>query len=122
MRLLGKLIVPLVLLGSVAVSPAKELPAIPADLATYLAKAEPDSGWKLEDFRDFGVAKVWRLKLSSQTWQGITWTHDLLVVRPADAPTGKMLLLNEGGSASEQKAMYAALLAGKIKAPVAILL
>jgi PhoPQ-activated pathogenicity-related protein len=33
-----------------------------------------------------------------------------------------MLLLNEGGSASEEKAMYAAVLAAKIKAPVALLL
>jgi PhoPQ-activated pathogenicity-related protein len=43
-------------------------------------------------------------------------------VKPAGVPTGKMLLLNEGGSASMEKAMYAALLAGKIKAPVALLL
>jgi len=123
MRLLGKLVLPLaLLLGAPAISSAKEQPAIPEDLATYIAKAEPGSGWKLEESKDFGVAKVWRLKLTSQVWQGITWTHDLLVVRPPDAPTGKMLLINEGGSASEQKAMYAALLAGKIKAPVALLL
>ncbi|MCW1887606.1 PhoPQ-activated pathogenicity-related family protein [Luteolibacter flavescens] len=123
MRLLGKLVLPLaLLLGAPALSFAKEPPAIPADLGTYLTKAEPGSGWKIEDSKDFGIAKVWRLKLTSQVWQGITWTHDLLIVRPPDAPTGKMLLLNEGGSASEQKAMYAALLAGKIKAPVALLL
>ncbi|RYD62778.1 MAG: PhoPQ-activated pathogenicity protein [Verrucomicrobiaceae bacterium] len=123
MRLLGKLVLPLaLLLGAPVLSSAKELPAVPADLGNYIAKAEPDSGWKLEDSKDFGIAKVWRVKVTSQVWQGITWTHDLLVVRPKDAPTGKMLLLNEGGSASEQKAMYAALLATKIKAPVAILL
>jgi len=123
MRLLRKLLIlPLAFLAFAPFSPAKEMPAVPADLANYIAKAEPDFTWTIEDTRDFGSAKAWRLKLTSQVWQGITWTHDLLVVKPKDVPTGKMLLLNEGGSASMEKAMYAALLAGKIKAPVALLL
>jgi len=122
MRLIGKVLLPLVLLGSAAFSPAKEPPPIPADLADYVAKAEPNFAWTIEDTREFGSAKAWRLKLTSQVWQGITWTHDILVVKPAGAATGKMLLLNEGGSASMDKALYAAALAGKIKAPVAILL
>lgn len=110
------------LMGPVAVSWGKEVPAVPVDLAAYLAKAEPGYAWTVEDTKEVGEVKAWRLKLTSQVWQDITWTHDLLVVRPAGVPTGKMLLLNEGGSASTQKALYAALLAGKIKAPVAILL
>ncbi len=98
------------------------MPVIPTDLASYVAKAEPGFAWTVEDTKDFGTTKAWRLKLTSQVWQGITWTHDLLVVKPAGIPTGKMLLLNEGGGASMERAMYAALLAGKIKAPVALLL
>lgn len=112
----------MVVLGSMALSSAKEIPAAPADLANYLARAEPDFKWTVEDMKNIGIAKVWRLKLTSQVWQGITWSHDLLVVKPTGVPTGKMLLINEGGSASNEKAMYAALLAGKIKAPVALLL
>ena len=95
---------------------------VPADLADYVARAEPDFGWTVEDTKDIEGAKVWRLKLTSQVWQGITWTHDLLVVRPAGVSTGKMLLLNDGGGASNERAMHAAMLAGKIKAPVALLL
>ncbi len=122
MHSLGKFVLPLLLLGSVALSPAKEAPAIPDDLAKYVAKAEPDYAWSVADMKELGGAKVWQLKLTSQVWQGITWTHDLLVVKPAGVSSGKMLLINEGGSASPQKALYAALLAGKIKAPVALLL
>jgi PhoPQ-activated pathogenicity-related protein len=122
MRCIEKLILPLVLLGMAAFSQAKEMPAASADLANYLNKAESAFTWTVEDTKDFGTAKVWRLKLTSQVWQGITWTHDLLVVKPAGVATGKMLLLNEGGGASVQRAMYAAMLAEKIKAPVAMLL
>lgn len=123
MHFAGKLVVLLLALPGLATfSQAKEMPVVPADLAKYVAKTEPGFDWKIEDTKDFGVTKVWRLKLTSQVWQGITWTHDLLVVKPAGVPTGKMLLINEGGKASDEKAMYAALLAGKIKAPVALLL
>lgn len=122
MRLIGKLVLPLVLLGSAALSPAKEVTAVPPDLAEYVAKEEPEFAWTVEDMQDFGIARVWRLKLTSQVWQGIPWTHDLLVVRPTGVPTGKMLLINDGGGASKERAMHAAVLAGKIKAPVAMLL
>lgn len=110
------------LLGSAACSAAKEVRAVPPDLANYVAKAEPEFAWAVEDVKELPGVKAWRLKLTSQVWQGITWSHDLLVVKPAEVATDKVLLLNEGGSASMQKAMYAALLAGKIKAPVALLL
>ncbi|MCW1922919.1 PhoPQ-activated pathogenicity-related family protein [Luteolibacter arcticus] len=119
---IGKVVLPLVLLGSAAFLSAKEAPVVPADLANYVARAEPGFKWTVEDTKEFGGVKAWRLKLTSQVWQGITWTHDLLVVKPTGVPTGKMLLLNEGGSASNEKALYAALLAGKIQAPVALLL
>jgi PhoPQ-activated pathogenicity-related protein len=122
MRFLGKLLVALALFQAAPGAFAKEMSAVPGDLAGYIAKAEPGYQWSLEDTQDLGQAKVWRLKLTSQVWQGITWTHDLLVVKPAGANTEKMLLLNEGGSASVEKAMYAALLASKIKAPVGLLL
>jgi PhoPQ-activated pathogenicity-related protein len=111
-----------VLLGSAAWAAGKEVRAVPPDLANYVEKAEPEYAWTVEDVKELPGVKAWRLKLTSQVWQGITWSHDLLVVRPAEVSTEKVLLLNEGGSASMQKAMYAALLAGKIKAPVALLL
>ncbi|MDB6076695.1 MAG: PhoPQ-activated pathogenicity protein, partial [Akkermansiaceae bacterium] len=124
MRLTGKILLPLLMLlwGAAAVLPAREMPAVPAELADYVAKPEPAYGWTIEDTRDLGTIKGWRLKLTSQVWEGITWTHDLLVVLPAGVPTDKVLLINDGGGASEERALYAAMLAGKIKAPVALLL
>lgn len=122
MRFTRKLFLPLLLLGFASFGQAKESPEIPGDLATYLGRAESEFEWKVEETRNLGLAKVWHLKLTSQVWQGITWTHDLLVVKPTGVPSSKMLLINEGGKASNEKAMYAALLAGKIKAPVALLL
>lgn len=97
------------------------MPPVPMDLANYIARAEPDFAWTVEETKDVGTTKIWRLKLTSQVWQGITWTHDLLVAKPAGVPTGKALLLNDGGWASMERSMYAVTLAEKIKAPVAIL-
>lgn len=126
------LVIPIAWMTTGSVSLAGEAPAgkieaatakaIPGDLAAYVAKAEPEYSWAVEDQRTFGTTRAWRLKLTSQVWQGITWEHDLLVVRPDGTPPGKILLLNEGGSASMEKAMYAGMLAGKIQAPVALLL
>jgi hypothetical protein len=84
MRFIGNLVWPLVLAGSVMLAPAKEtaaVAAVPVDLAEYVAKAEPGFAWSVEDTKAVGEVKAWRLKLTSQVWQGITWTHDLLVVR-----------------------------------------
>jgi len=101
---------------------AKEA-ALPQELSTYVAKAEPDSGWTLVTKSEFGECEYWHLNLKSQVWQDIPWEHDLVIFKPKNVtPDGKMVLLNEGGSFKPDKAMYGAFLANKMKAPVAIVL
>lgn len=113
------LIVPLL---AASLSFAKEAPA-PADLATYLARAEPAGTWKLESKSEFGGCDYWHLKLTSQVWQDIPWEHDLVIFLPkGGTATDKMVLLNEGGKFRPDKAMYGAFVASKFKAPVALLL
>lgn len=100
--------------------PAKE--AVPGELAAYLAKPEPDYGWTVDKKEMVGTTEVWYLKLTSQKWHDIVWDHDLVVFRPEGAPVDKALILNEGGKAGRNKAVYGALIAAKIKAPVAVVL
>lgn len=101
---------------------AKENP-LPTELSTYLSRPEPDSGWKLQTKARFGDCDYWHIKLKSQTWQNIPWEHDLVIFKPDNVTTGsKMVLLNEGGSFRPDKAMYGTFIAGKLKAPVAIVL
>jgi PhoPQ-activated pathogenicity-related protein len=98
-------------------------PPPPPELATYLSRAEPSGKWELVAKSAVGTCDYWHIKLTSQTWQGIQWEHDLVIFRPQGmAPTDKMVLLNEGGKFLPDKAMYGTLLATKMRAPVAILL
>lgn len=101
---------------------AVEIAAPPLALAEYLARAEPEAKWQLVSKAAVGTTEVWTLKLVSQVWHGIPWEHDLLVFRPVGAAVGKVFLVNEGGKAGPQKLIYGAMLADKVKAPVALLL
>lgn len=99
--------------------------AIPAkaDLKGWLEKPEPEFRWELAETVPMPGCDIYRLKVVSQVWQGITWNHDLVVFVPKDAaPTDQILLLNEGGSANPKGYPYGLLLAAKIKAPCAMLL
>ncbi len=101
---------------------AKE-PPLPADLGQYLKLPDKNAGWETKTQGNLANCDYWHLALRSQTWQGLPWTHDLVVFRPANGlATDKMLLINEGGSFRPDKLIYGATLANLMKAPVALLL
>lgn len=94
-----------------------------ADLFEYIAKPEPQAAWVLQEKSELGGCDIYRIKLTSQVWHGIPWEHDLVLFRPKDADVqDKMYLLNMGGSIKPQGLPYGVMLAGMMKAPVAILL
>lgn len=94
-----------------------------ADLAAYLAKPEPVYRWSEVSRSALGDCEVRLLKLVSQEWQGITWDHDVVVIRPSGVPfTGKLFLMNNGGTAKVKDYAFGAMLATRIKAPVALLM
>lgn len=98
-------------------------PVTRADLQSYVQRPEPESSWTVQQKTEVSGMEVCNVTLVSQVWQGIKWEHDLVIFRPKDAaPTDKMLLLNSGGKASPKGLGYGLMLAGKIKAPCAILL
>lgn len=49
---------------------------IPSDLETYLKKEDPAFAWSL------GAAPPTLVRLTSQTWQGLRWRHEVTVVEP----------------------------------------
>lgn len=94
-----------------------------ADLFSYVAKPEPESGWTVASKSDMGTCEVVFLKLKSQVWEGITWEHDLVIFRPKDSDVlDKMYLLNSGGKMKPEGLPYGVMLATMMKAPVAMLL
>ena len=79
--------------------PAGTLETIPSGLFQYMALEQPKFGWTLEEEKTIAGTKVYRLQMTSQTWQGMDWVHPLYVFEP---PTIKhpsqMLLFVTGGS------------------------
>jgi PhoPQ-activated pathogenicity-related protein len=93
-----------------------------ADLEEYVRKSEPQFGWKLKEKIDQAGDRIYDLRFTSQTWQGITWEHQLQVYQPAGAaPNGTTLLWVTGGSANPVYISLGLELARKIGAPVAFL-
>lgn len=73
----------------VLASPAVAAEAVPAAapdpeaaLARYVARPEAAYGWKLVETSEAGGLTVHKLELTSQTWQGVVWTHALYVYEP----------------------------------------
>lgn len=103
-------------------APLKAPLTIPSDLTDYVARPDAAFAWKLADKSDTPVGAVYSLKLTSQTWHGTTWDHDLQIVVPKGVkPRATMLLWNQGGTAGISSTLLAQQLAAKIKAPVAFL-
>ncbi|HEX6986475.1 MAG TPA: PhoPQ-activated protein PqaA family protein, partial [Planctomycetaceae bacterium] len=68
-------------------------------LARYVAKPEPAYGWTLVEKAEAGGVTVYKLELTSQTWQGIEWKHVLHVYEPRDVKFhSHALLFVSGGS------------------------
>jgi PhoPQ-activated pathogenicity-related protein len=97
-------------------------PAARADLAAYLKKPEPAFAWKLVRNASSGAGTVYTLRLTSQTWQGIGWEHDLQVFVPKGVRVGSTLVLwNTGGKPGLGSMALGLELARKAQAPLAFL-
>jgi PhoPQ-activated pathogenicity-related protein len=99
-----------------------DAPAPPPDLANYLRNDDKSFAWKPAGKVESDTGTVYELDLTSQTWQGITWSHKLQVFVPRGAkvrPT--MVLWNQGGKPSPTSGILGLRLAQKIGAPVAFL-
>ena len=93
-----------------------------ADLLDYVQKPEPHYAWKLKQKIDHLLGTVYDIELTSQTWEGIDWTHQLQVYQPKDVkPTPTMLLFNTGGKSSTGSTLMGFAMASQIGSPVAIL-
>jgi PhoPQ-activated pathogenicity-related protein len=110
------------LLALLAVTGPGFVPVARADLADYLKKPEKSYAWKIRNKTETPEGTVYHLHLVSQTWQKITWEHDLMIYLPGKVkPTGTMLLYNTGGKPNAANSLLALDLANKMQAPVAFL-
>ncbi len=105
-------------------------------LAEYVAAKDESYQWVKRSEGSVATCKYVELTLTSQTWKGIPWKHQLFLVKPSQvAADGKhALLMIAGGSWREEladpktqiklpgEAQVLALVAEQMKMPVAILL
>ena len=104
-------------------------------LAAYIARTDANFGWREVAAGRLGNAEYAEYLLTSQTWRGIAWKHQLFVLRPANATreTRQGLLFIDGGrwrpeydaerrdARLPSQAVIFARLAETIAAPVAVL-
>jgi PhoPQ-activated pathogenicity-related protein len=105
-------------------------------LAEYVAAKDDSYGWVKRSEGSVLGCKYVELTLTSQTWRGITWKHQLFVIKPAEVnPQAKhAVLLIGGGNWREEladpatqiklpgEAQLLAAASEQLKTPVAILL
>src|SRR4030095_16910001 len=104
-------------------------------LASYIARPDKSLQWHEVDYGKVGTADYVEYQLTSQTWRGIEWRHQLFVLRPANMARDERhaLLFVHGGRWKPEyegergrtqlpsEALLFARLAESIGAPVGVL-
>ena len=76
-----------------------------AGLDEYVKKPDSAFGWTQTGNHNTPAGAVIGLKLTSQTWQGITWKHNLRIYEPREiAYPDAMLLFITGGANDDREA------------------
>ncbi len=103
----------MVLLGGVACA---------QPLLDYVNAPDDSYAWSLaEEPTHVADGTLSKLNLTSQTWQGITWTHALWLMIPDETDVSTCLLVVTGGDPSAEFVMLGSTIASQAKAPVAVL-
>src|SRR5687767_11069674 len=58
--------------------------AVPSELAAYVARSDDSYEWREMTSGHVGSAEYVEYLMTSQTWRGIPWKHQLFVLRPAN--------------------------------------
>ena len=99
-----------------------EAPKPPTDLVDYVKKNDDAFAWKQAEKIETETGIVYQLELTSQKWQGFTWTHKVQIFVPKNVkPQATMVLWNQGGTPNVGSGLFGLQLAQKIGAPVAFL-
>ena len=71
-------------------------------LQAYLQNGDTSFRWTVTDSTQAADIRAYRLQLTSQTWRGIPWNHELVVLIPQKVRHCEALLHLTGGSEDEQ--------------------
>jgi len=92
------------------------------NLMKYVEAPDKSYAWKLVNKSETNGNAIYTLSMTSQTWQGNEWKHDLQVFVPKNSkPQSTMVLWNTGGKAGTGDSILGLAISGKVGAPVAFL-
>jgi PhoPQ-activated pathogenicity-related protein len=74
-----------------------------ADLDDYVRKPDPAFSWKRTESLTTPAGAVSGLRITSQVWQGITWSHELTIYEPRELGREDTVLLFITGGSSGSK-------------------
>ncbi len=91
-------------------------------IQNYVDRPEEVYGWEVERIETVGTAEIVHLKVTSQTWRDIVWTHrvQLIVPEECDYPETALMLIT-GGSASASELLMLTSAATMVSAPMVVL-
>ncbi len=95
------------------------------EIFQYISKNEPDYSWKLVDTKtNADKSVIYELKLISQKWRDIVWSHRLKIYIPnnIDKRNDLALFMISGSSSGKDQLAFAATVANGVGAPAALLL
>src|SRR5262249_41203389 len=93
-----------------------------ADLYDYVKKPDDSFRWSVKTKAQSDSGTTYTFNLTSQTWQGIKWEHQMLVYVPDGVkPTDTRFLWTPGGRRDPVNSLMAFELAKRGKIPVAFL-
>jgi PhoPQ-activated pathogenicity-related protein len=80
-------------------------PPATAGLDDYVRRDDPAFSWAVTGSDRSDAGTVYHVKLTSQVWQGITWTHQLRIHEPTEIlyPDATLLFITGGDSESRYK-------------------
>jgi len=115
----------IVILGVTAMAAKKDYSLTGNEIYKYVNKNEPAYSWKLVDTKTNADKSVlYELKLTSQKWRGIVWSHRLkiFIFNNINKKNNLALFMISGSSSGKDQLAFAAAIANGVGAPAALLL
>lgn len=110
------------MLGLIGVAITLSLSACAQPVMDYVDAPDENFAWEISGEQEMMGGTLTNLKVTSQTWRGMEWTHRVNVFTPAGCKdTSVALMMITGGSPEGQELMLLASAAQMVSAPVVVL-
>jgi PhoPQ-activated pathogenicity-related protein len=93
----------------------------PAELFAYLARTKGTAAWEVVGTEPVGLGRVIEIRLRSQVWRGIPWTHRLSVYEPGAVLVEDVVIVYISGDPSRSEALLGTTVASYAGLRVAVL-